>query len=146
MRKVDKSAIPFIVLGLFVVYEAQGMNIGKFIDPGPGLLPLLFGIILLAFSFVSFFISNGKKVSEPSDKAGRRRVFYVLGILLFFRYALPVLGYCLTTFIMLVFLLKTVGAQKWLRTLAWSIIVVGASYLVFDKWLMVLFPRGIFPF
>jgi putative tricarboxylic transport membrane protein len=146
MKKIDKSILPFIALGLFVIFETQNMNIGKFTDPGPGLFPLLLGIILLIFSFISLFITKAKTISESSDNAGLRGVFYVLGILLFFRFALPVLGYCLTTFLMLAFLLKTVGCQKWFSTIAWSVIVTGVSYLVFGKWLMILFPRGVFPF
>lgn len=146
MKKIDKSAIVFLVLGLFVIAETRNMTIGSFANPGPGLFPLLLGIILLIFSLISLFKSSVKKVFESSEKTKLRNVFYVLGILLFFRLSLPVLGYSLTTIIMFLFLLRIFGSKKWFLTIAWSIIFTGISYLMFGKWFLVQFPRGIFPF
>ncbi len=149
MRRVDKSAVFLLALGIFIIFEARNMGVGSFSRPGAGLFPLLSGVVLLTMSLIILFMSIRKKMSKsPEDGEGRNvsSVLYVLGTLLFFRFILPVLGYNLTAFIVLAFLIKIVGGHRWFPTIVWSIIFTSISYLLFVRWLMVQFPKGILPF
>lgn len=143
---MDKTALPFLILGLFVIFETRKMHIGSFSNPGPGLFPLLLGVILLISSLTSLFISNLGKVPRLSEATSLRNVIYVVGILLIFRFGLPVFGYNITTFLIFVLLLKIVGGQKWFKTIVYSIIFTSGSYLVFVKGFAIQFPKGIFRF
>lgn len=149
MKRIDKSAILLLALSLFIIFEARKMGVGSFSKPGAGLFPLLSGILLLTASSVILLISIPKRISKPSEDIQGRNVssvFYVIGTLLFFRFTLPVLGYSVTASLVLAFLIKIVGGHRWFPTMVWSIIFTGISYLLFVEWLMVQFPKGIFPF
>lgn len=143
---MDKSAIPFLMLGLLVIFETRKMHMGGFSNPGPGLFPLLLGVILLISSLISLFITNLGKVPGISEATSPRNVIYVIGILLAFRFSLPVFGYSLTTFLIFVLLIKIVAGQKWFKTFVYSTIFTTGSYLVFVKGLAIPFPKGIFQF
>ena len=146
MKKKDKSVFVFMALGVFVILEARAMNIGKFTDPGPGLFPLLLGIILLILSSISLLILSIEDLPKSSEKSTRKNVYYILGVLLAFILVLPVLGYGLTACLLLFFLIKIVSGQKCIPSVFWSILFTGASYLVFVRCLEVRFPKGIIPF
>ena len=151
MRRIDKSAIFLTLLGLFAIFEAREMGTGEFSEPGPGLFPLLAGLTILIFSLISLvgsILSKTPKSPEGTDREGRNAlsVLYVLGILLVFRFILPVLGYIPTSFLTLVFLMKVVGGLRLLLTVVWSAIFTSASYILFARWIGVQFPRGILGF
>ena len=142
--KMDKTALPFLILGVFVICESAKMPMGSFNDPDTGLFPLLLGIILLISSLISLLVSNLRGIRELSPAASLRNVIYAVGSLILFRFCLPVFGYSLTTFLTLVFLIKMVGLQRWGKTIAYSLLFTGACYLLFVEGLGIQFPRGIF--
>ena len=149
MIRVDKSAVFLILLGIFAVIQARGMEIGSFSQPGPGLFPFLSGIILSTLSLISLIISNVKGVRKPPERRQGTnivKVLCVLGAVLLFRFLLPLLGYLFAAFILLVVLIKIVGDRKWPQTILWAAVFSGASYVLFSRWLMVQFPQGFFPF
>lgn len=122
------------------------MRVGNFSRPGPGLFPLLLGVLLILFSVISFFTSNPEKVPKVSGVLIPRSVLYVIGILFGYRFSLPILGYSLSTLLLFIILLKIVGGQKWFVTMAWSLFITITSGLLFIRWLDVPFPKGILPF
>ena len=140
----EKSSIIFTALGIFVILEARTMKLGDFSEPGPGLFPLLLGIFLVLLSAV-LFNSKAEKATKPAEKPRLKNVYYVLGSLLFFVVGLKLFGYIVTTFLMFVCLLKFIGGKNWSFAASWSAIIAGISYLIFGKWLMVLFPGGMLP-
>jgi putative tricarboxylic transport membrane protein len=149
MINVDKSAVFLILLGVFAVIQAERMNIGSFSQPGPGLFPFLSGILLSTLSVISLIRSNLKRVRKPSERMQRAnllKVFCVLAAVLLFRFLLPLLGYLLSSLVLLVVLIKVVGDRKWPQTVLWAAVFSGASYVLFSRWLMVQFPEGLLPF
>jgi hypothetical protein len=64
----------------------------------------------------------------------------------FFYYLfLEVLGYILTTFILMVLLLKAVESTRWRTVLLEAFVATFASYALFQLWLKVQLPKGIWP-
>ena len=149
LKKTDKTAFIFMALGLFVIFESRRMYVGNLDDPGPGIFPLFLGILIFILSILALIkslISNAEEIPKPREGIRLRNVYYIFGILLFFLFFLPVLGFSTTNFLMFVFLLKAVGGRKWFATIAWSLIITVAAYYVFAVKLLVLFPRGIIPY
>jgi putative tricarboxylic transport membrane protein len=93
---------------------------------------------------------------EPPGSLGRGRILVyqgrwkklvlILAILLSYAFILENLGYVFSTFLLLFFLLRFVEAQRWLVTVAGSLLVSLVSYGVFDKWLKMQLPKGIWGF
>ncbi len=148
MKRFDKSSIFLIIIGLFIIYEARNMGVGTLSQPGAGLFPLFSGLIILGTAIITFLKSILGKIELSGDEEERTYapVVYVLAGVLFYYFALPVLGFSLTTFLLLVFLIKIVGGYRWIPGIIYSILMTVISYLIFGKWLMVQFPKGIFFF
>lgn len=146
MRRVDKSALVFLALGVFIVLGTRKLHVGSFFRPGPGLFPLSLGIILILLSTISFFVSNPDKLPKLSWALFPRNVIYVIVLLFAYRFSLPFLGYSFSTLILFMFLLKVVAGQKWLPTMLWSVLITAISNVLFIQWLGVAFPKGLIPF
>ena len=145
VNRIDKSTLPFLLLGLFAIWETRHINIGNFANPGAGLFPLLIGVLLVISSLISLWRGHGERALQISEATNIRNVLFGIGILLIFRFGLPLFGYTLTTFLMFILLLKIVGDQKWLKTIVYSAMFTSVTYLVFVKFLAIRFPKGIFP-
>jgi hypothetical protein len=143
VKRVDKSALAFLAVGVLIVLGTRSLRTGSFSSPGPGLFPLCLGVLLIIFSVVSFFVSNPEKLPKLSWGMIPRSAVYVIGILFAYRFSLPVLGYSLSTLFLFIFLLKVVGGKGWLLTVVWSVVITGVSDLLFIRALGVLFPTGI---
>ncbi len=143
MKKVDKSALAFLAVGVLILLGTRSLRTGSFSGPGPGLFPLCLGVLLIIFSMISFFVSNPEKLPKLSWGMIPRSAWYVIGILFAYRYSLPVFGYSLSTFILFIFLLKFVGGRSWLPSIVWSGAITAVSNLLFIQALGVLFPEGI---
>jgi hypothetical protein len=72
-----------------------------------------------------------------------QKVLIVLGGLSLYIYFFNVLGFIVSTFLLMMFLFKAVEPTKWWVAIASSIITIIFSYLVFEIWLQVPFPRGV---
>ena len=57
---------------------------------------------------------------------------------------MPILGYVLTTFAVTYAFCKIMKLEGWLKPLALSIATALFIYLLFDVWLYIDLPRGIF--
>ena len=146
MKKYDKSALVFLVMGILIILGTRNLRIGTFFSPGSGLFPLLLGILLVVLSAISFFVSNTEKLPKLSSALLPRIVMTAIALLFAYRFCLPVLGYSLSTLLLFILLLKILGKQGWVPTVVWSVTITAGSYLIFIQWLGVAFPRGIIPF
>jgi hypothetical protein len=52
------------------------------------------------------------------------------------------LGYPLTSFLLMMALLRSLGVKKWIFSLVLSLIIAGASYFLFVQWLKIPMPKG----
>jgi hypothetical protein len=148
MRSESISSAALILFSIFIVIESRDYPLGTVDNPGPGFLPLLLGAVLGLMSILLLFKTLIKGRSRICDTSwpGRERFLKIsvifTGILLFTLF-LEVTGYLLNIFLLFLILLRPVGRQKWPSSLGISIGAVLISYLLFDWWLRVPLPRGI---
>lgn len=55
---------------------------------------------------------------------------------------LDILGFIVTTFLLMLFFFRLGGPESWLATIGKAAVSVLVSYAIFGHWLMVQFPRG----
>lgn len=138
-------------IGIYVSIVAQRLGIWEFGEPGAGLFPLVFGGTLAVLSGVQIFqaavamrlkpAGPGAAVAAPAG-APLRLIIY-LSCMVAYAALFKVLGFVVVT--MLVFMVLLVGAERMrlLPSLAIAAAAVGASYLIFAKFLAVPFPPGV---
>lgn len=144
--------ITFFLLGLLLLYLASDIPYrpdtaialrGNFF---PSLLAVLLMVLsgkLLISTALSF--KKGLKVPEKAMKKESviRVIRMIAGVFLFYL-LLPVLGFPISIFLLVVWTQKTLGEEKTIYAIMISIIMTLALYIIFYILLKVQFPMGIF--
>jgi putative tricarboxylic transport membrane protein len=148
MKKIDvSSGIILLILSLVMLFEARKLDIGTLNLPKEGLLPVVLAILLFILSLVLIARSiGGKKESAPSQKEtglwSPKRIGAILGLLglaVFFERV----GYVISTFAFLVFLLGVIERQKWWMALTVASLSSLISYLMLGSLLDSPLPKGL---
>ena len=136
----------WLALGLFVVIYSYTLGLGKLIDPGPGLLPFLLGLIFLILSSVRLVtviqLREAEETGEEKKKIEYWRIILIVVALLIWAFVLESLGFLIATFILMTLLYRAAGFNKWYAAIFWGLITVLVTYFVFT-YLGVRFPPGI---
>jgi putative tricarboxylic transport membrane protein len=143
-------AAAFLLLGLYMA--SQGPRYGLLsasAGAGPGMLPLLAGLGMMAASITIIFISSS---GEPVDLAPEsipersgivRMAAVVLGLVAVIL-VLERLGYIITMFVFLVSTMWLLGRRDLLLVVAVALAGSLGVYWIFTEKLSVALPRGIF--
>jgi putative tricarboxylic transport membrane protein len=142
----------FRLLGLFMVSQAPGYRLmSSNAGAGPGLLPMLAGLGIIASSLSIIFVSSKDEpiALAPDIIPDRDGALRVAGVL--FAYAAVIvfiqsLGYCLTIFAFLMATMWILGRRDLPLMLAVSLLFSFGVYWVFTKQLMVILPQGMLGF
>jgi len=129
--------ICWLVLGILVVVGSYGLGFGILQSPGPGMFPLLLGIILLLLSFpvVVYGVRDIWKREKGQVSMWRgidfKRLGLVVVILLVYGLILERVGFSVTALLCLFFLYKLIGGGKTSRILVLTVVTVISAYLLF---------------
>ena len=135
-------------VGLLLSIWATRYQIGSLIQPGPGSLPLVLGLILILLSII--LLARGilssrvtGRDSTPFLLTGWKKGAYTVVILLLGAFFFERIGYLLTFFLLVLFLMRGAGAQSWKRTVLVAFCSALGVYLVFVRLLEQPLPRGL---
>jgi len=142
-------SILFIVLSILLCLDSVKMGIGELNNPGPGLMPFSAGILLGILSVADLLskTSSGPKGEENRFKEVKwGRLLLIIITLIAFTVFLPILGYLLTTFLVMLFLYKGIEPQKWWVAFSGAFLSTLLTYLLFAIALKGFFPEGMLSF
>ncbi len=136
----------WLILGIAVSIESWSLKIGTFHSPGPGFLPFWAGLFLALFSCVSLIQTAWAKdipeeISIWTDVNIPKLVLVVLGLLLYV-YFLNILGFFVSTLLLLIFLFRIIEPYPWYIVLLASALSLIPVYLVFEHFMDVRLPTG----
>jgi putative tricarboxylic transport membrane protein len=149
MIRAEKVAcLLLMVFSVFIGFESRTYPLGTIDNPGPGFLPLLLSIAMSGMAFaltVRVWRSGTAKIHRPfwPEKGGMSKVSLTFVTILLFTAILEITGYMINIFFLFLILLRPIGRQKWVWSIAISMGATLVAYLLFDKWLMIPLPRGI---
>lgn len=145
MLKADRWIGAFFALfSLYVCVESVRLGLGTYHRPGPGFLSFLAGIILGVLSLALISLVLFRSTEKAQVWHNRGQILMVFLALLGFTLLVELLGFILTAFLLIWFLLKVVERRGWGFSVGVALVVTGASYVVFDVWLSAQLPAGIF--
>lgn len=145
------SGFFWLAISIFVCVESIQVSLGTFHSPGPGFLPFWAGVVLGTFSIIlivtTFLNKRGKgKLIEMWKGVGWKKVVLVLFSLFLYIILLPRIGYMIATFGLMIFMSGIIKRSKlWIEVVI-PLITVLASYFIFNTWLGIQLPKGIFGF
>ena len=144
MLKADRwIGFLFALFSLYVCVESVRLGLGTYHRPGPGFLSFLAGIILGVLSLALISLVLFRSTEKAQVWHNRDQILMVFLAMLGFTLLLEWLGFILTAFLLIGFLLKVVERRGWGFSLGVALVVAGASYVVFDLWLRAQLPAGI---
>ena len=153
MKRHDQmSSLVWLAFAISICIESSRLSFGSFHNPGPGFLPLLIGILLGVFSVVVFLRTSlsGKpqeNIRSWYPKERWKKLIRVLAALFAFSFCLEVLGFLVSTFLLLVFLFRYgMEPKRWVVSIGGSALASFSSYAVFELWLRTQLPKGILGF
>lgn len=141
------SALFWFGLGLLVCYGASRLGLGSVTDPGSGFIFFWSGLILALLSLMLF--SNSREATEEAQETtgtNWAKISLVLAALVLYAFFLERLGFVLTTFVLLSFLLGVTEGKNWPRALGVASAAALGSFAIFELWLKIRLPKGIFGF
>jgi len=152
-RKDLISSSVWLLAGLFItIMSLSSLKIGTVRNPGPGFFPLIVGMVL---TFLSLMIllraiftktEENRNISELWANLNWPKMFYAIGILVIYPIVLEIVGFLLTTFLVLTLLCIGIEPKKWGLGIGLSFVSSACSYLLFDRILQVQLPRGFLGF
>jgi cellulose synthase/poly-beta-1,6-N-acetylglucosamine synthase-like glycosyltransferase len=148
IRAEKITSLLLILLAVFIGFESRKYPLGTIDNPGPGFLPLLLGVAMavMAIALTVRAWKNGTdEVHRPfwPEKGGLSKVSLTFVVILLFTALLEITGYMMNIFFLFLILLRPIGRQRWIWSISISMGATLVSYLLFDKWLMIPLPRGI---
>jgi putative tricarboxylic transport membrane protein len=148
INNAGASAIFWVAAGILACYGATRLGLGSVTDPGAGFIFFWSGLILVFLSLLVLVDSIRSGADMPADmgKINWAKIVLILLSLVLYGYFLERLGFVLTTFVLLSFLLGWVESTHWGRALAVAGAAALACFGIFELWLKIRLPKGIFGF
>ena len=143
----------WIIIGIAICILAMKFGLGSFNEPGAGFIAFLSGLFLCGIGAALFlskiFLRNETKQKldaiHPFEAVPWRQLLYTIGLLLGYTLVFELLGYVLSTFLVMLGMSYDWGKKNLASSLLVSILTAFVSYLMFEVWLRCQLPRGIFP-
>ena len=138
----------FIVLGIFIFTQTFSYPSPEKGHPGPDLFPNLLALLFIIFGGVLIFKARklSSRVEEISEVPPRPKriinAFFVMGIIVVFVALVNLLGFLVTSTVLLFVLMKKLGVSL-LKSAITSIVLTLFINLMFSKILRVPLPPGI---
>jgi putative tricarboxylic transport membrane protein len=150
-RKNVYSSILFLLFSVYISIESYRLGLGKLSMPGPGTFPFIasaaLGIISASLLIRTLLKEPLKKtVAEPSEASepiNWQNIFLTLAAMLVYVVIFGWLGFVLSTFVVMIFLVWAVGRAPWHVSLITALSITIASYLLFEVALDAQLPKGI---
>jgi hypothetical protein len=151
MKTYDQgSSLFWMLFSISVLIESFRIGIGSLQNPGmgflsfgaSGLLGILSLVLFLQASFKQESIRGGSLFADIQWK----RIVFILVMLVIYSKVMPLLGYVISTFLLMTFLFWILERKKMWQVFLLSIVTTILTYFVFSKWLNCQFPDGVLGF
>jgi putative tricarboxylic transport membrane protein len=138
----------FVALGIFIFTQTLFYPSLEKGHPGPGLFPNLLAILFIIFGGVLIFKAKRPSAAEEGEEGSPpvskkiTNAFFVLGIIIVYVVAVDIVGFLVTSAVLLFILMKKLGAPA-LRSAIASLCITLFINIMFLKILRVPLPPGI---
>ena len=143
------ALVLFIIAGCILVVALR-MHYYTPLGPGPGFFPLWLAILLGGLAVAMGYQATFRALEPQSEDfivspEGYVRDGAVIVALIWAVVGIEDVGFIVTMFVFFVFLLVTLGRQRWFLTIVISGIGSFGTDYVFQNFLSIPLPRGIMP-
>lgn len=143
------SGLFWLAVGILLSILSANYTVGNIVEPGPGFLPLILGILII---FLSLIVLIGTRKSSPEGKVassgegGWKRVSYAVLVLIVLAFFFEKIGYLITFFLLMFLLMIGAGGQSWKRIVLTALFSAVGVYVIFVLLLEQPLPSGLLRF
>ena len=131
-------ALVFAALAALWIAKGATMPLWQGFAPDSGFLPLIYGVLLFALAAAVLVELLAAKHARPGEAI--RKPLVILGALVAAVAALPLVGFAVSVFALLLFLYAAVERLPFATSAGVSAATTGILYLIFKTWLGVPLP------
>ena len=145
--KAGFVAVVFLLLGVWICFEALQVPLGSFRMPGAGFFPLLLGVTLGVFSLMLLGTSLLSPAGAPTPvRPERPEVLYLVGIIFVAAWLFEPAGFLLSMALFASVVMKVLGTMNWVTAVVLAVVGSVTAYVVFSRVLLIALPSGLLPF
>jgi putative tricarboxylic transport membrane protein len=139
--------IGFLLISVWICLEAMQVPFGSFRMPSAGFFPLLLGLTLGLLSLILLAMNlYGGPGGVARVTPSRPEILYLIGTMFASVWLFERAGYLLTMALFLGVTMKLLAKTRLPAAVIIALMGSVASYLLFDRVLMIALPSGILPF
>jgi putative tricarboxylic transport membrane protein len=157
LRKDSLSSAVLLLIGVGYLWYDLRYPLETLDNPGPGLFPLVVGLLLVILAILQLAQSGGRLLLARSEQPGsslsfptemlkqaqdERIPWLMVGILVLYLVVVSWIGFLTSTFIVVIICSKLMGTPGWVRPIALAAGLLVACYFLFSVWLKVPLPTG----
>lgn len=131
--------IVLFLIGAYWVWDAFNLKIWNGSQPGSGLMPLMYGGLLCAFSVAAIVFADDQ---EQAEEERMRKPLLLLLLMVLTVIGFSVIGGVASLFVMMSIMFIAIEKLPPIRSLLVAAAVAAFFSLVFDRWLSVSLPHG----
>lgn len=135
----------FLVCGAIYLFACKSLNLGTVSSPGEGFIPAIIGSLLAIFSII--LLCRREKDVESKEPPLERyvivRIIKVAVASLVYVLFISLIGFKLSTLLVLTVTVRIFGNTNWKGNLIFSIITTIFTVLLFQVWLQLPLPEPI---
>jgi putative tricarboxylic transport membrane protein len=151
MAKGDRVfALISIGISAWLILESSRYNYMVKYTPGPGFMPFWVGVILLLFAFALLMESFQKKGQKKAPCLPGRQALYRVGLIALTTAGLSLLmttlGFTLSVILFVSVILYFLEKVALVRSLITGLIMSVCIYLIFEYWMEIGLPPGLWGF
>ena len=152
MRRYDLgTSIFWFAISVLVIFYSRGLGLGSFNNFGSGFIFYWVGIILGVLAIILFIQALKQRSGKESEKPGGAfkkvdwpRIIGVVFSLTLYGAIYERLGFLVSTFLFMGFLLYSIGSKRWYAVVGVAFATALLSYAFFEILLKTRLPKGIF--
>lgn len=146
IREDAVSGTLLAALGAYAAFKGYGYGLGSLSQPGAGFFPFWSAVLLLGCAMaiaLRALVRLGSGLQAAYPNLGSWKVWTCVAALVVYAILVPLLGFGISTFLVLVGLMRLDPKTSWRASLAISACSAAAFWLLFAHALGVAFPPSL---
>lgn len=152
MKKLDFwSSIFWLIISSFISLYSHKLGLGSLSKPGPGFFFFWGGVTFGILSIIVLISAVKSKKEDQTESDGQVfrdvnwiKVISVVISIILYEIILERLGFLISTFLLMAFLLYSIGSKRWYVVVFFACVSSFLSYSFFVLLLKIRLPKGLF--
>ncbi len=156
MKALLNEVFIVAILGVFSITEGVRLVLAEKLHKhdilGPGFYNVGLGSVLVIVGLI-YFVSERKKAARIEEKSAvkpstgkseyKKMMMSMIAVMIAYIFLMYLAGYLFSSLVFFFLINRIAGFRSWLTNVGVTVLMTASFYLVFVKWMGIIFPRGL---